>query len=123
MKTGCWIPLLTAVVTKYVLVFLLVIPILDVSLITSLLFLLVSFLGKRTAFTCDSWFSDNILAEIFQEAKHCLSVCRLLVISECIYIFQSGSQLGAGAVALSDHHVIQILVFGLLTDRELLHVG
>ena len=59
---------------------------------------------------CDSWLSDNILAELFQEVKRCLSVGRILVISECICIAQYGSQLGAGAVALSDHHISQILV-------------
>ena len=72
---------------------------------------------------CDSWLFGNVLTEIFQEVKRCLSVCRVLVISECICITQAGSQLGAGVVSLSDHHVIQILVFGILADREFLHVG
>ena len=71
---------------------------------------------------CDSWLSDNVVAEIFQEVKLCLSVCMVLVISKCICIAQYGYLLGAGAVALSDHHVSQILVFGLLADRDLLHV-
>ena len=61
---------------------------------------------------CDSWLSDNVLAELFQEVKLYLLFFRLLVISECICITQDGSQLGAGAVALSNHHVSQILVFG-----------
>ena len=72
---------------------------------------------------CDIWLSDNVLAEIFQEVKCCLLVCGVLVISECICIAQAGSQLGAGAVALSGHHVSQIIVFGLLADRKLLHFG
>ena len=72
---------------------------------------------------CDIWFYDNVLAELFQEVKLCLLVCRVLVISECICIAQYRYQLGARTVALSDHNVSQILVFGVLADCEFLHVG